>query len=84
MTTSCVPTKAALLCDIKGDLNEIAFDVKAIGCLTYDATHDCNPCQVKSDLQEIACLVKDEIKTSFDLACDEQQLACLYHCSYSG
>jgi len=80
MTT---PTKAALICDIVADVKDIQCDLKAVALITKDLLCDHNPCNIKADLLNLACLQKDLCHDFADLKCDLSQLECLYHCSYS-
>jgi len=79
-----VPSKSALICDIKADLKDIVCDTKIVAAITCDLLHDCNPCDIKADLKALACVEKDLACDYFDLNCDLHELTCVYHTSYSG
>ena len=76
------PTKAALICDIKADLKDIACDNKQVAKILCDLAHDHNPCDIKADLKQLECLSKDLAHDWCDVAKDVQTLECCYHTSY--
>jgi hypothetical protein len=77
-----VPSKGALICDIKADLADIVCDTQTIAKITCDLLHTCNPCAIQADLKAIACIEKDLACDYADLNCDLHELSCVYHCNY--
>ena len=77
------PTKAALICDIKADLKDIACDNAKVAKVLCDLAQNHNPCQIKVDLKTLDCLAKDLAHDWCDVAKDIHTLECCYHYTYT-